>query len=347
MEYVPHILGVIALLLAAFTFLKMGGAMARIRALEKRNRKVEEDLKAMKEDSRKGGRGPSQDNNRREPRAGQTTMPPGREPRQGQERQPQQESRQKQPREQAARGQQSNDPRAAQNQPQQPRQPQEPRQKQEPREPQQPKQGREQRQPQEPKTPQEPRQPQEGRQKQPRQPQLDADGQPIARPQQNQRRNEGQRRQPVTEQPQDPNASAQPVNNPSLAGGMIGDDLLNELTQPQAQAQPEVPESRTRFAVIPEDGLVKTHQLQQQPDSDSYLEIDAPAEGSTTTRYRFNVKGNQAFVISQGMDRLENAFEFEKPSNRMVSRIVLQGDGVLTRTPGGWKIQEKARIDFR
>ena len=124
---------------------------------------------------------------------------------------------------------------------------------------------------------------------------------------------------------------------------MVGDDLLNELTQ----QQPEVPVSRTRYAVIPEDGLVKTHQLQQQPDSDSYLEIDASADGSTTTKYRFNVKGNQAFVISQGMDRLENAFEFEKPSNRMVSRIVLQGDGVLTRTTSGWKIQEKARIDFR
>ncbi len=132
----------------------------------------------------------------------------------------------------------------------------------------------------------------------------------------------------------------------TLGSEIVGDDLLNELTQ-QAAPQPEAPVSRTRYSIIPEDGTIKTHQLQQRPDSDSYLEIDAPAEGSSSTSYRFNLGGNQAFVISQGMDRLENAFSFEKPSNRLVSRIVLQGDGVLVRTSSGWKIQEKARIDFR
>jgi hypothetical protein len=141
--------------------------------------------------------------------------------------------------------------------------------------------------------------------------------------------------------------------NTILGNEIIGDDLLQELTQPQAPtpaptpAQPEAPVSRSRYAIIPEDGTIKSHQLQQAPDSDSYLEIDSPADGSNTTRYRFNLAGNQAFVISQGMDRLENAFSFEKPSNRMVSRIVLQGDGILTRTSSGWKIQEKAKIDFR
>jgi hypothetical protein len=52
-------------------------------------------------------------------------------------------------------------------------------------------------------------------------------------------------------------------------------------------------------------------------------------------------------VIAQGIDRLENAFAFEKPSNRMVSRVVLQGDGILVKVNNGWRIQEKARIDFR
>jgi hypothetical protein len=147
--------------------------------------------------------------------------------------------------------------------------------------------------------------------------------------------------------PQDPNAPSPenfPMQNPMLGGGMVGDDLLNELSQ--SQQPPQEPESPIRFAIIPEDGVIKTHQLQKRPDSDSYLEIDTPQEGSTQTRYRFNLAGNHAFVISQGMDRLENAFNFEKPSNRMVTRIVQQGDGVLTRTGSGWKIQEKARIDF-
>lgn len=135
--------------------------------------------------------------------------------------------------------------------------------------------------------------------------------------------------------------------SPTLGSGIVGDDLLNELTQQEAPAKQEAPVSRTRYAIIPEDGIIKTHQLQHRPDSDSYLEIDTPAEGSPSTRYRFNLSGNQAFVISQGMDRLENAFSFEKPSNRMVSQIVLQGDGILSRTSSGWKIQEKARIDFR
>lgn len=112
-------------------------------------------------------------------------------------------------------------------------------------------------------------------------------------------------------------------------------------------SQPEPVQNGKKYAIIPEDGVIRQHQLQQQPDSDSYIEVDAPAEGSNRTHYRFNLSGNHAFVISQGIDRLENAFAFEKPSNRMVSQVVLQGDGVLSRVGNGWKIEEKARIDFR
>jgi hypothetical protein len=136
---------------------------------------------------------------------------------------------------------------------------------------------------------------------------------------------------------------------------IAGGDLLDELemaataTPPpvEPEAMPEVaPDTGTRFAIIPEDGVIRQHQLQQHPDSDSYIEMDIPA-GSSTTRYRFNLSGNHAFVIAQGIDRLENAFDFEKPSNRMVSRVVLQGDGILVKVNNGWRIQEKARIDFR
>ncbi|WP_266202362.1 hypothetical protein [Pontibacter kalidii] len=137
---------------------------------------------------------------------------------------------------------------------------------------------------------------------------------------------------------------------------IAGGDLLDELemaataTPPpvEPEAMPEVaPDTGTRFAIIPEDGVIRQHQLQQHPDSDSYIEMDIPADGSSTTRYRFNLSGNHAFVIAQGIDRLENAFDFEKPSNRMVSRVVLQGDGILVKVNNGWRIQEKARIDFR
>ncbi|OKL40107.1 hypothetical protein [Pontibacter flavimaris] len=137
---------------------------------------------------------------------------------------------------------------------------------------------------------------------------------------------------------------------------IAGGDLLDELemaasaTPPpvEPEAMPEVaPDTGTRFAIIPEDGVIRQHQLQQHPDSDSYIEMDIPADGSGTTRYRFNLSGNHAFVIAQGIDRLENAFDFEKPSNRMVSRVVLQGDGILVKVNNGWRIQEKARIDFR
>ena len=114
------------------------------------------------------------------------------------------------------------------------------------------------------------------------------------------------------------------------------------------EPEPEViADSGIRYAIIPEDGVIRQHHLQRQPDSDSYIEVDVPAEGSNMTHYRFNLGGNHAFVISQGIDRLENAFDFEKPSNRMVSRIVQQQDGVLAKVNNGWRIQEKARIDFR
>jgi hypothetical protein len=323
MEYVPIILAVLAFLAAGFTFYKASGLDYRIQTLEKKNRELEAGLKSLENHIKRNGKN-QQPENQRNQRGGQTTQPPGREPR------PQQEPRQKQPQQgqrnqQEQRARQEGQPAQAQRQPREPKEPREPRQ------------------PQEPRSLQESRQPQEPRQKQPRQPQLDADGQPIPRPQQNQRRNEGQRRQSANPAEQNQNPSVPPVNNPLLTKDLVGDDLLNRLTQ----QQPEAPVSRTRYAIIPEDGIIKTHQLQQRPDSDSYLEIDNPADGSTSTRYRFNLSGNQAFVISQGMDRLEDAFVFKKPEDRTVSRIVQQGDGLLVRSSSGWKIQDKARIDFR
>ncbi|MBA9076128.1 hypothetical protein [Rufibacter quisquiliarum] len=326
MDYIPLILGILALLVAGFTFLKMGGALSRIRNLEKRNRKLEDEVKSLKEDARKGGRNQPQDGNRNARAGGQTTMPPGREPR------PQQEPRQKQQREpQAPRGQQTGEGRPNQGQPQPSRQPQEGRARQE-------GQPQQQRQPKEPRPQQEPRQKQGQPQPQsgaPQQPQ--SAGAPQGKREPQPRRNENKRREPMNNLESDPT----PTAKTTVGNDLVGDHLLQELSQEEA------PTSPTRYAIIPEDGIVKSHQLQLRPDSDSYLEIDTPQDGSGSTRYRFNLSGNQAFVITQGMDRLENAFSFEKPSNRMVSQIVLQGDGVLVRTTNGWKIQEKAKIDFR
>ncbi|WP_205504581.1 hypothetical protein [Rufibacter psychrotolerans] len=338
MAFLPIILGAVALLVAGFTFYKVASILTRVQSLEKRNRRLEAEMQDAKEELKRLKRNQPQ----AEGRGGRGGQQP--QAAQPQQRQPQ-EPRQKQQGGQSGRQQQqAPEQRNAQGQPPQ-KQPQEPRQKQ-PAAP---------RQPQEPKAPQEPRQRQGQPQGQPQaQPQA---GQGNAQPKASQqsRRNEGRRREAASAVPPEATQTARPVPSATLGHGIVGDDLLNELTQTppqpnpqtQPQPQPEEPVSRFRYAIIPEDGIIKSHQLQQRPDSDSYLEIDAPQEGTTSTRYRFNLGGNQAFVISQGMDRLENAFSFEKPSNRMVSRIVLQGDGVLTRTSSGWKIQEKARIDFR
>ncbi|WP_345161277.1 hypothetical protein [Nibribacter koreensis] len=344
---IPIIIAIVAFLLAGFTFFKVSGLLHRISSLEKKNRELESGLKGLENNfKRNNPRNPQQES--RPERGNQPKQPQQAQPARGQ--QPAPEQRQKQQPQQNARQQapqpqqppQERQPKQAQ--PQLQRAPQEPRARQEGQPPQQ-----QQRQPREPRQPQEgrqPRNPQQGQQ--PAQP-LDGDlGQQPTRVQQQQpqqRRNEPRRRDGMNPQDQNPQSDEnRAMQNPMLGGGMVGDDLLNELSQPQ-QA-PQEPESPIRFAIIPEDGVIKTHQLQRRPDSDSYLEIDTPQEGSTQTRYRFNLAGNHAFVISQGMDRLENAFNFEKPSNRMVTRIVQQGDGVLTRTGSGWKIQEKARIDF-
>ncbi|WP_242919825.1 hypothetical protein [Pontibacter liquoris] len=174
------------------------------------------------------------------------------------------------------------------------------------------------------------------------------------RKKENRRRNEPKgRNEPMERNPEEETRREQqlPAAKPiklEIAGG----DLLDELEQAAGSMPPTVipeaePESRIRYAIIPEDGVIRMHQLQQRPDSDSYIEIDAPADGSSSTHYRFNLAGNHAFVIAQGIDRLENAFDFEKPSNRMVTKVVQQQDGVLTKVNNGWKIMEKARIDFR
>lgn len=202
---------------------------------------------------------------------------------------------------------------------------------------------------------QQPEQRQRPRERQQPAPQAEETADPQQQPK---RRRERRRRN-------EPSDRTNPEGNeraaPAVASGAArmefsGSDLLDELEQAatttpppvEPEAMPELtPDTGTRFAIIPEDGVIRQHQLQQHPDSDSYIEMDLPNDNSSTTRYRFNLAGNHAFVISQGIDRLENAFDFEKPSNRMVSRVVLQGDGILVKVNNGWRIQEKARIDFR
>ncbi|WP_148041395.1 hypothetical protein [Rufibacter immobilis] len=330
MEYVPTIIAVLALLVAGFVFYKVSGLVYRLKNLEKKNRELEAGLKAMENHIRRSQKSQPQENNRNA-RGNQPQLSAPAQPTRS--NQPQ-EARQKQ--QQPAKGQQQ-EPRNNQNQQ---RPPQEPKQRPE-------GQNQPQRQPREPRQPQEPRQKQGQQPQTAQQPQPQGQGGGAAnqnpRQPQQQRRNENRRREPAANAAEtEQNSAAQPAPVPTLGKELVGDNLLSELTQ-----QPETPVSRTRYSIIPEDGIIKTHQLQHKPDSDSYLEIDTPADGSASTSYRFNLSGNQAFVISQGMDRLENAFSFEKPSNRMVNRIVQQGDGLLVRTSSGWKIQDKARIDFR
>ncbi|WP_299762049.1 hypothetical protein [uncultured Pontibacter sp.] len=212
------------------------------------------------------------------------------------------------------------------------------------------KKQRQERQEQQPEQRQKPRE----RQQQP--PQAEEE---IEQQQQKRRRDKRRKNEPAERVKPEESAKAAPASASSAVRmEFAGGDLLDELeqqartttpppVQPDAMPDAEPIDPGTRFAIIPEDGVIRQHQLQQQPDSDSYIEMDIPADGSNTTRYRFNLSGNHAFVIAQGIDRLENAFAFEKPSNRMVSRVVLQGDGILAKVNNGWRIQEKARIDFR
>ncbi|MBJ6118928.1 hypothetical protein JAO76_12030 [Pontibacter sp. BT310] len=244
---------------------------------------------------------------------------------------------------------------ARRNQPKQEQQKQErqePRQKQKERQPQQERQQQE-RQLQERQTHQ-PERPQQERRQQERPQQQDASQQEQQRrKKENRRRNEPRERADNFEEPvKEQQLSA----SDGIRFEVVGSHLLDELEQQpgfsQSASMPEqepevIADSGIRYAIIPEDGVIRQHHLQRQPDSDSYIEVDVAAEGSNMTHYRFNLSGNHAFVISQGIDRLENAFDFEKPSNRMVNRIVQQQDGVLAKVNNGWRIQEKARIDFR
>jgi hypothetical protein len=228
---------------------------------------------------------------------------------------------------------------------------QEPRQKQKERQPQQERQAQ-----------QSERQQQERRPQEKQQPQQDAlNPEQQKRKKENRRRNE-HRERPGSDESRDRSNFDEPLREQQLSASdgirfeVVGSHLLDELEQqpgfsqttPTPEPEPDViADSGIRYAIIPEDGVIRQHHLQRQPDSDSYIEVDVAAEGSNMTHYRFNLSGNHAFVISQGIDRLENAFDFEKPSNRMVTRIVQQQDGVLAKVNNGWRIQEKARIDFR
>ncbi|MHC2990629.1 hypothetical protein OB13_03170, partial [Pontibacter sp. HJ8] len=207
------------------------------------------------------------------------------------------------------------------NQPRHERQEQQHEPRHEQRNEQRQEQRHEQREPREQRQKQRERQPQQSQAQQqlqdPQQP-----GQPKKR-RENRRRNEPMERNNYDEIGRENTERVSAPINLEIAGG----DLLAELEYAAVHTPTEAPASNEnysgkKYTIIPEDGLIRQHQLQQQPDSDSYIEVDVPAQGSNITNYRFNLSGNQAFVISQGIDRLENAFSFEKPSNRKVSQVV-------------------------
>ena len=308
MDYLAIIVSIVALLGAGFAFLR---AISSHNIQSKRYEALKEKSSAMEARLRKleGNTG----------RGNKPATEPVESGRRNQPRQ-EQEGRQNQPRQE-----QQNEPR--QKQPRQEQQ-QERRQKQRERQPQPQQQAAALSQPDEDVS----QQPQQRRKKE------------------NRRRNEPMERANPEEAGREQQArAARPVRLEIQDG-----DLLNALEQEAGVAAPaagavaaaEAPYAGKKYAIIPEDGVIRAHQLQQQPDSDSYIEVDATADGSST-HYRFNLAGNHAFVIAQGIDRLENAFDFEKPSNRMVTKVVQQQDGVLTKVNNGWKIMEKARIDFR
>jgi outer membrane biosynthesis protein TonB len=308
MDYIAIAVSLIALIGAGFAFLR---ATSSHRILVKRIETLKDKNSGLEARLRKlegnSGRGNRPSNETNE--SGRRNQP---------KLEQQQETRQNQPR------QEQQEPR--QKQPRQEQQ-SERRQKQRERQP----------QPQQQVSPSS--QPEEEISQQPQQPR---------RKKENRRRNEPMERTDYDEVGREqPNRASNTIKL-EIAGG----DLLDELelaagNNAPVNAPADTPFASKKYAIIPEDGVIRMHQLQQQPDSDSYIEVDMPAEGGNITNYRFNLAGNHAFVIAQGIDRLENAFDFEKPSNRMVTKVVQQHDGVLNKVNNGWRIQEKARIDFR
>jgi DNA mismatch repair ATPase MutL len=310
MDYIAIVVSLIALIGAGFAFLR---ATSSHRILIKRIESLKDKNSGLEARLRKlegnSGRGIKSSNDTNET---------------GRRNQPRQEQQQQEARQNLPRQEQQNEPR--QKQPRQEQQ-SERRQKQRDRQP----------QPQQQVSPAS--QPDEDVSQQPQQPR---------RKKENRRRNE-----PMERTNYDELGREQPSQNAnSIKLEIAGGDLLDELELAAGNSAPvnaaaEAPYASKKYAIIPEDGVIRMHQLQQQPDSDSYIEVDMPAEGGNITNYRFNLAGNHAFVIAQGIDRLENAFDFEKPSNRMVTKVVQQHDGVLNKVNNGWRIQEKARIDFR
>ncbi len=327
MDYIAILVSLLALVGAGFAFLR---ANSSHNILSKRIETLREKSNAQEARLRKPDNNPNRGN-----KPVNEVHETGREL--GRKNQPrtdiQQEARQNKPRQE-----QQNEPRQKQ---QKPEQQQEARQKQPRPEQQEARQKQRERQPQ----------PQQQQQASPLlQPNEDGTQQP-----QQKRRKENRRRNEPMERAGNNGELEREQQLPVTNSGRLefaGGDLLDELEQAAGNSTPvaapvEAPFTGKKYAIIPEDGVIRMHQLQQQPDSDSYIEVDAAPDGSSSTRYRFNLAGNHEFVIAQGIDRLENAFDFEKPSNRMVSKVVQQQDGMLTKVNNGWKIMEKARIDFR
>lgn len=118
------------------------------------------------------------------------------------------------------------------------------------------------------------------------------------------------------------------------------------LQEPPTIEEPK-PQYFKRYSPIPEDNRIRVHDMQATGEGDSFIEIDLPADAEAEkANYRYNIKANHQYVISQGIDRLENAFSFDKPTSQKVHRILVSDDGVLVKDVNNWKIESKAKIDF-
>jgi hypothetical protein len=348
MNAIAIIISLIALVGAGFAFLR---ASSSHRIMTKRVEKQKDRIDILEERLRK-----LEGNAPRGRRSTEETQEEGRRNPARQERHEQQEQRHEE--RQKQRSKKNKPERQPQDRTQQDEQPQERQQERQQQERQQERRQREKKSPDMPQQLQE-RAP-EDRSASERQTQQQEEGQQRRPRRDNRRRNEPRDSGHSLEGEQERGISNTPVNL-EIASASLLDELEQEAASansiPVATSAPVTADAPTpaespahpgkAYAIIPEDGLIRQHQLQQQPDSDSYIEVDVPKEGGNQTYYRFNLAGNHAFVISQGIDRLENAFSFEKPSNRMVSQVVQQHDGVLARVGNGWKIEQKARIDFR
>ncbi|MBK0404657.1 hypothetical protein I5M27_16810 [Adhaeribacter sp. BT258] len=105
-----------------------------------------------------------------------------------------------------------------------------------------------------------------------------------------------------------------------------------------------LPQILVKYTRVPEDGQLKERDLHHDShDTWSFIQVTLPENGCNSAKFRINPHVNHALAINNSLDRLENAFEFARSSNK-ATQLINDADGELMRTAQGWQITKRAKI---